>query len=235
MRSVLPLLLLVSVLGGCRFIQEDFGTVRTWTPNDTSVRPGEVVDIEDLPQAFDDVAVCAEGGVVVIDVLANDVDKQGDIDPSSLALVEEPVFGSLEMGADGLEYTHDGSEGPTDSFSYVVRDLLGHQSGIAIVSLEITPVNDAPVAVDDEAAVARGAVLVIDVLGNDLDPDSDLEEAVLAIVAAPVAGEASVSGGGIEYTHSGGGELVDSFTYTVEDSEGALSNEATVAISIEEI
>ena len=93
------------------------------------------------------------------------------------------------------------------------------------------PFNTAPVAVDDNFAAATGATVMLDVLANDNDPDGFLDPASVTVVVSPVTGGLSVlPSGEISYTHSGIPSDVDSFTYVVNDTEGASSNEAIVYI-----
>ena len=55
----------------------------------------------------------------------------------------------------------------------------------AIVSLTVTPQNDAPVAVADSAVVAEGGNVVINVAANDSDVDDGLDLTSIAIVENP--------------------------------------------------
>ena len=62
------------------------------------------------------------------------------------------------VNADGtVDYTHDGSETVADSFTYTIDDLSGATSNTVTVSLTVTPVNDAPVAVADSFTVNEGS------------------------------------------------------------------------------
>ncbi|HTH06769.1 MAG TPA: PQQ-dependent sugar dehydrogenase, partial [Ilumatobacteraceae bacterium] len=94
--------------------------------------------------------------------------------------------------------------------------------------------NDPPVAQPDVAAVASGAQIVIDVLGNDSDADGTIDPTSVAIATPPSAGSAQVNPttGAITYTHNGGPDTSDSFTYTVDDDDGATSVPANVALTV---
>ena len=99
------------------------------------------------PVAEDDSFSTAEDTVVVIDVLANDTDLDGTIDPTSVAIVSDPTNGSLSVDAvTGLvTYTPNANYNGQDSFTYKVADNDGLISDAATVSLTVTPVNDATV------------------------------------------------------------------------------------------
>ena len=59
-------------------------------------------------------------------------------------------------------YEHDGSETIEDTFEYKLVDVNGGESPVATVTLTINPVNDAPIAVDDNYVVDEGALLTAD-------------------------------------------------------------------------
>lgn len=94
--------------------------------------------------------------------------------------------------------------------------------------------NEAPVATDDFVSMARGGSVVIDVLANDSDADGSLDPSTVTIVN-PASQAASLTinpvTGEITYVHNGT-PFNDSFTYTVRDSLGEISNTANVAIVV---
>ncbi|MGK0387215.1 MAG: glycerol uptake facilitator-like aquaporin, partial [Patiriisocius sp.] len=64
--------------------------------------------------------------------------------------------------------------------------------------------------------------------------DSDLDLTTVTTANAPTHGTASVNPDGtITYLHNGNTQTSDSYTYTISDTEGAISNEATVTIVID--
>jgi Ca2+-binding RTX toxin-like protein len=111
-----------------------------------------------------------------------------------------------------------------DGFQVTPRD-----AGTAITYVP----NQPPVAGDDTVDTAFETALVIAVLANDTDPDGTLEPATVTIVTPPALGTAAVNEDGtITYTPNAGASGDDSFTYSVADNDGAVSNAATVAVSI---
>jgi Ca2+-binding RTX toxin-like protein len=75
--------------------------------------------------------------------------------------------------------------------------------------------------------------VIIAVLANDSDPDGTLDPATVTIVDQPTRGTAQVNPDGtITYTPNPGESGEDSFTYTVADDQGAVSDPATVTIGI---
>jgi len=198
-----------------------------------------VVDVvvgltNDAPVAIDDVGATLEGGVTTIDMAVNDTDADDGIDVTSIAIVTPPTNGTLVDNADGsFDYTHNGTETTFDSFSYTIDDMGGLTSNTAIVNVTISAVNTPPVATDDAATLDEGALEVLDLAANDVDIDSALNLSSIQIVTAPINGSLVVNGDGtVDYQHDSSNTFNDSFSYTIEDAFGALSNIANVALTI---
>jgi hypothetical protein len=95
--------------------------------------------------------------------------------------------------------------------------------------------NIPPVAVPESYCVCYNSQTVFNVLANDYDPDGTIVLTTINIVTPPLLGVATadLTTGLVTYTHnplSGYGS--DSFTYTVNDNNGATSNLATVTVTI---
>lgn len=99
------------------------------------------------PEAVDDSARTEAGTPVEVAVLANDHDPEDALDPASIEVRNLPVRGRLLVADDGVvTYTPDAGFQGEDGFNYSVRDLAGHASNQAAVSLEVTapPVDEEP-------------------------------------------------------------------------------------------
>jgi len=181
----------------------------------------------EAPVAVDDDAVTDEDTSVVIDVLANDSDPDGD----DLEVISATSpNGTVEINPDGtLTFTPDQDfNGPT-TIEYTVSDGNGG-TDTATVSVEVTPVNDDPVAGDDDATTAEDTPVVIDVLGNDTDVDGD--SLTVIDFTDPANGTVIDNGDGtFTYTPDPDYNGPDSFTYTVSDGNGGTDT-ATVNIDV---
>lgn len=188
------------------------------------------------PVAVADSISVAEGSTATVlvggspSLLANDTDPDGD--PLVAVLVTGPVHGTLALNANGtFGYTHNGSETTSDSFTYRASD--GQAMGnIVTVSITVTPVNDAPVAVADQLMVATDIPLSISfatLLANDTDADG--VNLTITSVHAPVNGSLASQAGGVLFTPAAGYEGPARFLYTVSDEHGATST-ATVNLSV---
>ena len=72
---------------------------------------------------------------------------------------------------------------------------------------------------------------------NVLDNDTDLDGTIISveIISLPNFGNVTVNtDNSISYTHTGESSGSDSFTYRIQDNEGAFSDPATVDITIEQ-
>ncbi|MCV5389091.1 cadherin-like domain-containing protein, partial [Escherichia coli] len=83
-----------------------------------------------------------------------------------------PANGTVSVNPDGsVTYTPNDNFHGTDSFTYIVTS--GGVSESTTVRVDVTPVNDAPVAKDDTAVTDEDTPVMIDVLPNDTDIDGD--------------------------------------------------------------
>jgi len=103
------------------------------------------------------------------------------------------------------------------------------------ITITVGDVNDPPTAVDDSAYTQENTTIEIDVLSNDYDTDGTLDPTSVSITAGPSKGSISVNymNDTITYIPNLNYRGFDSFSYTVADDEGAISNEAAVTISVE--
>ncbi|HMP18229.1 MAG TPA: Ig-like domain-containing protein, partial [Gemmatales bacterium] len=82
-------------------------------------------------------------------------------------------------------------------------------------------------------SVANGESVVINVAENDTDADGTIDLTSIEIVDQPSHGTVQINDDGtVTYTHDGSASDTDSFTYTIRDNLGLISNVATVNITI---
>jgi parallel beta-helix repeat protein len=177
-----------------------------------------------------------EDGTLVVGavdgVLANDLDVDGD--SLTAILVSGPSNAqSFTLNPDGsFSYTPTANFFGTDTFTYKANDGT-LDSNVTTVTLTVTPVNDAPIAVNDTANVDEGSSVVIDLAGNDTDIDSSLDLTSIVITSAPVNGTLIDNGDGtLIYSHDGSETVGDSFSYTIKDASGTTSDIATVTLTV---
>ncbi len=118
-----------------------------------------------------------------------------------------------------------------DSFTFKVNDGQA-DSNVATVTIQVTPVNDAPVAVGDSASTARGVAVSIPVLANDTDVDGDVLT-VATIGQGSQGGTVTINSGGTGVTYRPRNSYVgqETFFYTVSDGKGG-TYAATVLVNV---
>ncbi|TOE91945.1 tandem-95 repeat protein, partial [Vibrio parahaemolyticus] len=118
-----------------------------------------------------DKATVVEDTPTIIKVLGNDT-FEGTDKVVSLDTNNGPANGTVSVNPDGsVTYTPNDNYHGTDSFTYIVTS--GGVSESTTVSVDVTPVNDAPVAKDDTVITDEDTPVTIDVLPNDNDIDGD--------------------------------------------------------------
>ncbi|WMN84273.1 tandem-95 repeat protein [Vibrio parahaemolyticus] len=174
-----------------------------------------------------DKATVVEDTPTIIKVLGNDT-FEGDDQEVSLDTNNGPANGTVSVNPDGsVTYTPNDNYHGTDSFTYIVTS--GGVSESTTVSVDVTPVNDAPVAKDDIATTQEDTVVTIDVLPNDTDVDGDK----LSVESASVPkeqGTVEVVNGKLVFTPAENFNGDAEITYTVTD--GQLTDEAKVTVTV---
>lgn len=193
-----------------------------------------VTPVNDAPLGADDSYETLEDTTLSISargVLANDTDMEGD--PLTVALLSGPSHGSLFLNADGsFLYSPSANFTGTDSFTYRANDGAA-DSNIVTVSILVTPVNNAPVAMGDYFSTQEDTVMSIAASGlltNDMDVESDPLSAIL--VSGPSHGTLALSlDGSFSYSPHTNFAGEDSFIYKANDGT-ADSNEVTVNLTV---
>ena len=205
-----------------------------------------VEPVNDAPDTAADSATTDEDESVAIDVLANDSDIDGNLDPATVQVVSGPSDGATTVNSTtgAITYTPDSNFNGTDSFDYEVCDdgtPTPVECNQAAVSVMIDSVNDLPTASDDTLSVVEGSTATADVLANDdFGGDGPGTDAV-AIDTPPTDGTATVDDGGtpndptddrIDYTPDSGFAGSDSLVYAITDVNGDTAT-ATLTITVE--
>ncbi|MFH4685404.1 tandem-95 repeat protein [Vibrio diabolicus] len=174
-----------------------------------------------------DKATVVEDTATIINVLGNDT-FEGDDKVVSLDTNNGPANGTVSVNPDGtVTYTPNDNYHGTDSFTYIVTS--GGVSESTTVNVDVTPVNDAPVAKDDTATTQEDTAVTIDVLPNDADVDGDK----LSIQSASVPeaqGTVEIVDGKLVFTPAENFHGDAEITYIVTD--GQLTDEAKVVVTV---
>ncbi len=214
-----------------------------------TVRP-----VNDAPIAVDDGTSVSPAFTVQEDtlltvpargVLINDTDVDSPASSLTAVLVSGPTNAlSFTLNSNG-SFTYKGAlnyNGP-DSFTYRVSDGTDNSVGTATVYLNVTPVNDPPVAVDDVFSLDEDVLTSFSVAGpkglgvlaNDTDVDSATLTAQLVSGPAHALNFTLNSDGSFSYKGAANYNGPDSFTYRAFDGTSLSATFATVRLTINPI
>lgn len=201
MRSTLPALLLAATVAGCS---------------------GDAPENQ-YPVAVDDVATTDEDVSILIDLLANDSDPEGDV----------LDLRSVTASGDHQVVIEDGKARLTPApdfhgdllIEYRISDGLRRARSSAIVT--VRPVNDAPVAVARAATAARNATVAVELAGTDVDGDVLTFE----VTNGPAHGTLTGDGPFPTYTPAANYVGEDAVTFVARDGQ-LTSAPATLAITV---
>ena len=189
------------------------------------------------PVAGDVQAALAADSRTVIDFRGKVDDPQGadTVDFSSLKFNNQCQGGNIIFidGVGRAKYADGAGKDEDCTIAYTVRDNTGLESAEGTIFLRVRVGNIPPIAEDDQAVLEPGGSATIDLLGNDRDGDDGLDPSSVKVEAAS-QGKVTLGPGAVAtYTPNDPGfDGVDTFTYTVKDTRGELSNVATVTVRV---
>jgi VCBS repeat-containing protein len=195
---------------------DDFETIDI-TVNEANVAPTAAADTYTTTE--DTVLTIAAPGVL-------DNDSDGDLPAQTLsaALDTPPADGILALAADGsFVYTPTLNFSGTVTFTYFANDGV-ENSTAALVSIIVTPVNDAPVPDAGEDVNAFEGEL-IQFNGSYTDPGMNL----LAVTFTWDFGDGITVTGGLAPSHTYADDGVYTVTLTVDDGEGGVASDTLLA------
>lgn len=179
--------------------------------------------------AANDAPVALAQSVTTAEDTAKPITLAGtDLDGNALTytITASPAHGTLSGSAPNLTYTPTSNYNGSDSFAFKVNDGTT-DSAVATVSINVTSVNDTPVAAAQAIATDRNVAKNITLAGSDADDDT----LTYAIVTQPTKGVLSGTAPNLIYTPNNNVTGADSFTFQVNDGT-VNSAAATVSISI---
>ncbi|MEO6409614.1 MAG: Calx-beta domain-containing protein, partial [Burkholderiaceae bacterium] len=225
------------------------GAATNVNPNSV-VGIGTILDNDSLPEGRDAVLVTAEDTPITLTLanfVMNDAEDGNNVAPTAVRIDSLPASGQLLLGgvavsagqlvaaaaisAGQLTFVPaaDESGAPYANFTFSVRDSSGLFDPVPnVVTVSVTPVNDAPVGVADSAvAVEAGglnnAVAGVNPTGNVLGNDTDVDigdtktvAAVTGISAGIVGGATAGAYGSLQLNADG------SYTYTLDNDLAAV-------------
>jgi hypothetical protein len=186
---------------------------------------------DDGPTAVDDSEETLEDVAVIIDVRGNDTDPNNPTEDLTIGSFVSPN-GTVEDNGDGtVTFTPEFNFNGEATFTYVVTDPAG-QSDEGEVTVNVIPVNDAPVANDDDAETTEGVPVIVYLRGNDTDVETPTADLVISDMTSPDGMVVDNGDGTVTFTPADGFTGAATITYTVSDPDGGSDmGTATVAVN----
>ena len=189
---------------------------------DTGMVNITVTAVQDGPVAGDQTLNTQEDTALPVTLTGSDVDG----DPLTFCCVTDPPNGSITGTAPNLVYTPDLNFNGTDSFDFTVDDGNSN-TDVGTVTVNVTAVNDAPVADDQAVETAEDTPLSVTLTASDIDGDA----LTYTVTGGPSHGTLAGSPPFLVYTPALNYFGPDSFTFLVDDGAGGTDT-GTIAITV---
>ncbi len=196
-----------------------------------------ITPINDRPVAVADSVAVGEdpADAVAFNAIANDTDLEGDTVVYTSATTSTIVNGVIVDNLNGtFNYTPDEDFNGIETFSYTISDGNGGNA-TGTVTITVTLVPDAPVAIDDARAVDVDTPLVVSapgLLANDYDVDVETLTVNATPTVAPLFGTLTLAAdGAFLYIPNSGFSGTDTFGYEISDP-GGLTAAAMVTVKV---
>lgn len=181
-----------------------------------------ITPVNDAPVANGQSVSTAEDTAKAITLLGTDADGNN----LTYSVASQPAHGTLSGSAPNVTYTPATNYNGTDSFTFKVNDGTV-DSAPATVTIDVTPVNDAPVAIPQELVTTENTALSVTLTGSDIEGTS----LIFSVTSGPSNGMLTGSGATLLYTPNANFEGADPFTFTANDGD-LTSAPATVSITV---
>ena len=208
------------------------------------------------PVANNDQTGTGKNTPVTINVLANDTDSDGTINAGTVDLntsangiqnTNSTAQGVFTVNSSGVvTFTPTPDYVGAAALSYTVNDNAGATSNAATITINVNDTNNnkSPIAKNDSISTRTNTPVTINIVVNDTDSDGtidpatvDLNTSLVGIQDANVTphGSFTVSVlGVVTFAPAANYAGIVTISYTVNDNGGAISNVATISITVEE-
>jgi len=129
-------------------------TITDGTESAAGILTITVTPVNDVPVANPDTATIIEDSVTTnVNVLSNDTDEDNDSLSISTAAANT---GSVSVAGSNLAYTPEANFNGQAIINYTITD--GTESAAGILTITVTPVNDAPIAINQTFSIGENAI-----------------------------------------------------------------------------
>ena len=206
-------------------------TVSDGTLSTTGILTVTVTAVNDnVPVTEDDtLTVDEDSDLTSKNVVENDTDA--DNDPLILTEFSYEGDGIVAINTDNvsIDYTPAVDFNGPETITYTISD--GTDTATGTLTVEVTAINDAPVAVEDELTVIEDADLTSK---NVIENDTDVDQDTLTLTEVSYTGDGIVAvnsdGVSVDYTPAADFNGTETITYTVSD--GTTSTTGTLSVTV---
>lgn len=184
----------------------------------------------DAPMAIDYSVSTPKNSSITLYPMNNTTDLNGDT-VNFYRFTKLPSNGSIDPFDPSPTYVPDSNYVGVDTIQWETYDVNLKVSNVGTITINVGQSNTAPIAVNDSFTINEDENGSFAVLTNDTD-DFSVDSSTLKIETFSQNGSLSILNGLILYTPNLNFNGSDSFTYTVKDDSGLVSNIATVNISV---
>jgi|GEM_PF-4639371 len=196
---------------------------------DTGLVQITVLAVADAPIVNNDTAEVVSGSDVIINVLDNDQNPDGEQNLLTIISAQANNGSVVINGGVSLTYTANNGFSGTDTITYEVQQNGTGLSTSGSVEITVAPQPQPPVAADDTASTNEDTTVTINVLTNDTDPEG---QTLTVTLASSNTGTVSISANSsLLFTPEPDFNGQANISYTVSDP-GGLTASATVAVNV---
>ncbi len=201
---------------------------------DSVLVPITVTPVNDTPTIMQPPIVLPEDSMLTFCPTVSDPDTGDTLTVSICGMPNEGIASSNDTC---VTYTPAANFTGPDTVCVVVCDAGGLCDSV-LVPITVTPVNDAPVAVDDPVSTDEDTPVTVNVLSNDNDQDGSLLGDSVRVITNPKNGTVLDNGDStLTYTPTANFTGLDSIQYEICDTSalGSLCDTALVVITINSV
>lgn len=228
----------------------------TVTDNNGKVSNGASISVNVTPNtgnpiANNDVTSTSKDTPVIVNILSNDIAPNGSLDKSSIDLDQNSTGiqtnltntqGSWSVKDGDILFTPNANFAGVASINYTVSDTIGKTSNPASIIIKVSSISTEPVANNDVFATTENTPITMNILENDISPingklnlegvDLDPTTPGLQTEFTNAQGVWNVSDGQVTFNPSKDFSGSATIRYTIKDNDGAISNQATISVSV---
>ena len=213
------------------FVGEDSFSYRLRDPSNASSNISNVnlqITQLDLPVAKKDIFVFNENSLdQVLDLTKNDT-YTGEV--RNIVIQQQPTNGVITVNSNNVTFSAFENIFGQSDFQYSLIDETGLQSAAVVSHIYLVNKNDPPIATDDVLSVVSDANNKLNILIN--DAGEKLQDSQINIVTSSQYGDLTTNGSDVYYRVNNIAQTQDSFSYSITDSQGLVSNIANVTLQI---